>query len=76
MIARKRRREHFTPEPARDTSRSDATDTQGSDAAHAALDDALSMWPEVHATTDDLRRLRQRNHFADTMNDALKGHRR
>lgn len=67
-MRRKPRRDYFAPEPAHDP--------QADAAAHAALDAALSQWPEVRATTSDLRRLRQRNHFAETMNDALKGHRR
>ena len=67
MKRRRPREQHFPPELACE---------RGSDDAHAALEHALSQWPDVHETTEDLRKLRRHNHFADTMGDALKGHRR
>lgn len=50
-----------------------ASDQRGSDEAHAALEHAISQWPEVHATSRHIRRLRAENHFAEKIHRALEG---
>lgn len=52
----------------------DAADEQGLNEAHEALDRALSQWPEVKRIADDIRGIRQRNHLADKVRDAMGGH--
>jgi len=59
------------PTPARDE-----TDERGLDEAHAALDAALSQWPEVTAIADEIRGIRRRNHLAEKAYDAMGGHSR
>ena len=54
---------HEHPEP----------DTQGIDEATEALEQAMSLWPEVRETAAHMRRLRERNHFAESIRHAFKG---
>ena len=49
-------------------------DERGLNEAHAALDRALSQWPEVTEVASAIRGIRRRNHLADKINDAWGGH--
>ena len=49
-------------------------DEKGLAEAHAALDSALSIWPEVTLMTNTMRGIRQRNHLAEKVRDAMGGH--
>jgi hypothetical protein len=49
-------------------------DEKGIAEAHAALDQALSVWPEVTLMTTAMRGIRQRNHLAEKVRDAMGGH--
>jgi hypothetical protein len=40
-------------------------DDTGLDEAHKALDEALSMWPDVREVTEHMRGIRRRNHLAE-----------
>lgn len=52
---------------------SSPADRNGHDEAHRALEDALAMWPEVEAVTEELRGIRRRNHLAEMTEAALRG---
>jgi hypothetical protein len=54
----------------------DEADEQGLNEAHAALDEALSQWPEVSQIAEQIRGIRRRNHLAEKALDAMGGHRR
>jgi len=49
-------------------------DEKGLNEAHEALDQALSIWPEVTLMTTAMRGIRQRNHLAEKVRDAMGGH--
>jgi len=49
-------------------------DEKGLNEAHEALDNALSIWPEVNLMTTAMRGIRQRNHLAEKVRDAMGGH--
>ena len=76
------RRKGREPDPTRDTTGAaavparDEVDEQGLNEAHEALDRALSQWPEVTRIAAEMRGIRQRNHLADKVRDAMGGHRR
>jgi len=70
-----RRRRHEQVEPAPEH-RPDRSDEKGLDEARAALDYAMSMWPDVHEVAAEIRGIRRRNQLADKVMDALGGHRR
>jgi hypothetical protein len=48
-------------------------DDRGADDAHEALEYALDQWPAVRETSDHIRRLRAKNHFAENIYRALEG---
>lgn len=48
-------------------------DPQPLDDATEALEQAMGRWPAVNATVSEMRRMRERNHFAETFRHALKG---
>lgn len=48
----------------------------GLDEAHAALDAAMSRWPEVIETRENMKRIRQENHLAEKVDEFLRTHRR
>lgn len=48
-------------------------DGKGLDEANAALDEALARWDAVKETSEEMRRLRRANHFAERMVNALRG---
>lgn len=50
-------------------------DEQGFDEAHAALEDAMSAWPEVREVAQQIRDIRRRNHLAEITERALRGNR-
>ena len=64
------------PEPTAHAMTRPDEDERGLDEAHAALDAALSHWPEVTAVADQIRGIRRRNHLADKAYDAMGGHSR
>lgn len=43
--------------------------------AHEGLQDAKDRWPEVYRVSSSLRELRERNHFAETINATFRGER-
>jgi hypothetical protein len=52
------------------------TETKGAEAVREALDnlgDAKSRWPEVNAVSQSLRELRERNHFAEQIQNIFEG---
>ena len=51
-------------------------DERGLAEAHEALDRALSHWPEVTLVSTAIRGIRQRNHLAEKVSDAMRGHAR
>ena len=67
-----KRRHQAKTEP--DPVERDEIDEQGLNEAHAALEDALSYWPEVTRIANDIRGIRRRNHLADKVRDAMGGH--
>jgi len=68
------RRHDKPPKPATAPARRDEADERGLDEAHAALEQALSHWPEVTRIAEDIRGIRRRNHLADKVRDAMGGH--
>lgn len=68
-----RRKKHPDP-PCPPTPERDPADEQGINEAHAALEQALSQWPDVTSVANEIRGVRLRNHLADKMQDALGSH--
>lgn len=48
----------------------------GVDEAAAALDAALSQWPDVRKTSEQLRTIRRENHLAEKAYEAMRERRR